>query len=285
MSWLLSAADNSILRILNLFISFAKSAFLNFGINDAIDIFLLTVFFVFVFKFMKGKKLGSLIIGVFICFVGYLIASVFSLAGVKFILSGIFQIGFLAFIVLFQPEIRDLLEKLGSTSIVRLLNIGDSGKNIDLNYHIIDNVCSAVRELSSTKTGALIVIERTTQLDEVTKTGVSINADVNSYLLRNLFYDKAPLHDGAVVIDEGKIASAGCILPLTRRSDFEGDLGTRHKAAIGLSEISDAIIIVVSEETGIISVAMDYTLTRDYTADTLRKFLLKNILQDADIEI
>ena len=285
MSWLLSTADNSILRILNSFISFAKSAFLNFGINDAIDIFLLTIFFVFVFKFMKGKKLGSLIIGVFICFVGYLISSVFSLTGVKFILSGIFQIGILAFIVLFQPEIRDLLEKLGSTSIVRLLNIGDSGKNIDLNYHIIDNVCSAVRELSSTKTGALIVIERTTQLDEVTKTGVPINADVNSYLLRNLFYDKAPLHDGAVVIDEGKIASAGCILPLTRRSDFEGDLGTRHKAAIGLSEISDAIIIVVSEETGIISVAMDYTLTRDYTADTLRKFLLKNILQDADIEI
>ena len=235
MSWLLSAADNSILRILNSFISFAKSAFLNFGINDAIDIFLLTVFFVFVFKFMKGKKLGSLIIGVFICFVGYLIASVFSLTGVKFILSGIFQIGILAFIVLFQPEIRDLLEKLGSTSIVRLLNIGDSGKNIDLNYHIIDNVCSAVRELSSTKTGALIVIERTTQLDEVTKTGVSINADVNSYLLRNLFYDKAPLHDGAVVIDEGKIASAGCILPLTRRSDFEGDLGTRVKSAMLLS--------------------------------------------------
>lgn len=284
MNWLLSMVDGSIMGSINSFFNFAKSAFLNFSINDAVDVLLLTLFFLFTFKFMKGKKLGSLIIGVFICFV-YIAASVFSLAGIKFILSGIFQIGILAFIVLFQPEIRDLLEKLGSTSIIRLFSIGDSGKKDNRNYQVIDNVCSAVRELSSTKTGALIVIERTTQLDEVTRTGVAINADVNSYLLRNLFYNKAPLHDGAVVIDEGKIASAGCILPLTRRSDFAGDLGTRHKAAIGLSEISDAIIIVVSEETGIISVAMDYTLTRDYTADTLRKFLLKNILQDADIEI
>ena len=285
MSWLLNTADNSITSVLNSFFAFAKSAILDFGINDAVDILLLTLFFIFVFKFMKGKKLGSLIFGVFICFAAYLAASIFSLTGVKFILSGIFQIGILAFIVLFQPEIRDLLEKLGSTSIVRLFSIGDSGKKDNINYQVIDNVCSAVRELSATKTGALIVIERTTQLEEVTRTGVAINADVNSYLLRNLFYDKAPLHDGAVVIDEGKIASAGCILPLTRRGEFEGDLGTRHKAAIGLSEISDAIIIVVSEETGIVSVAMDYTLTRDYTPDTLRKFLLKNILQDADIEI
>ena len=285
MNWLLSMVDGSIMGSINSFFNFAKSAFLDFNINDAVDVLLLTLFFLFTFKFMKGKKLGSLIIGVFICFVVYIAASVFSLAGIKFILSGIFQIGILAFIVLFQPEIRDLLEKLGSTSIIRLFSIGDSGKKDNRNYQVIDNVCSAVRELSSTKTGALIVIERTTQLDEVTRTVVAINADVNSYLLRNLFYNKAPLHDGAVVIDEGKIASAGCILPLTRRSDFAGDLGTRHKAAIGLSEISDAIIIVVSEETGIISVAMDYTLTRDYTADTLRKFLLKNILQDADIEI
>ena len=285
MIWLLNAAENSISGVLNSFFTFAKSAFLNLGINDAVDILLLTLFFVFIARCMKGKKLGSLIFGVMICFVAYIAASIFSLTGIKFILSGLFQIGILAFIVLFQPEIRELLEKLGSTSIVRLFSIGDSGKRDNINYQVIDNVCSAIRELSATKTGALIVIERTTQLDEVTRTGVTINADVNSYLLRNLFYDKAPLHDGAVVIDEGKIASAGCILPLTRRSDFEGDLGTRHKAAIGLSEISDAIIIVVSEETGIISVAMDYTLTRDYTPDTLRKFLLKNILQDADIEI
>lgn len=284
MDWMLNVAKYNIKAIIDTFASVASSAFSNFSLYDAIDIFLLTVFFFFVFKFMKGKKLGSLIVGVLVCFIAYAIASVFSLSGIKFILSGLFQIGMLAFIILFQPEIRDLLERLGSKSIVRLFSIGDSGKRENLNYQVIDNICSAVRDLSSTKTGALIVIERTTQLDEVTRTGVTINADVNSYLLRNLFYDKAPLHDGAVVIDEGRIASAGCILPLTRRSDFEGDLGTRHKAAIGLSEICDAIIIVVSEETGIISVAMDYTLTRNYTADTLRKFLLKNMLHDSEAE-
>lgn len=284
MDWMLNVAKDNIKAVIDTFASVASSAFLNFTLYDAIDIFLLTIFFFFVFRFMKGKKLGSLIVGVLVCFIAYAVASVFSLSSIKFILSGLFQIGMLAFIILFQPEIRDLLERLGSKSIVRLFSIGDSSKRENLSYQVIDNICSAVRDLSSTKTGALIVIERTTQLDEVTRTGVAINADVNSYLLRNLFYDKAPLHDGAVVIDEGRIASAGCILPLTRRSDFEGDLGTRHKAAIGLSEICDAIIIVVSEETGIISVAMDYTLTRDYTADTLRKFLLKNMLHDSEAE-
>lgn len=284
MDWMLNVAKDNIKAVIDTFTSVASSAFSNFTLYDAIDIFLLTVFFFFVFRFMKGKKLGSLIVGVLVCFIAYAVASVFSLSSIKFILSGLFQIGMLAFIILFQPEIRDLLERLGSKSIVRLFSIGDSSKRENLSYQVIDNICSAVRDLSSTKTGALIVIERTTQLDEVTRTGVAINADVNSYLLRNLFYDKAPLHDGAVVIDEGRIASAGCILPLTRRSDFEGDLGTRHKAAIGLSEICDAIIIVVSEETGIISVAMDYTLTRDYTADTLRKFLLKNMLHDSEAE-
>lgn len=284
MDWMLNVAKDNIKAVIDTFASVASSAFSNFTLYDAIDIFLLTVFFFFVFRFMKGKKLGSLIVGVLVCFIAYAVASVFSLSSIKFILSGLFQIGMLAFIILFQPEIRDLLERLGSKSIVRLFSIGDSSKRENLSYQVIDNICSAVRDLSSTKTGALIVIERTTQLDEVTRTGVAINADVNSYLLRNLFYDKAPLHDGAVVIDEGRIASAGCILPLTRRSDFEGDLGTRHKAAIGLSEICDAIIIVVSEETGIISVAMDYTLTRDYTADTLRKFLLKNMLHDSEAE-
>lgn len=284
MDWMLNVAKDNIKSVIDTFASVASSAFSNFTLYDAIDIFLLTAFFFFVFRFMKGKKIGSLIVGVLVCFIAYAVASVFSLSSIKFILSGLFQIGMLAFIILFQPEIRDLLERLGSKSIVRLFSIGDSSKRENLSYQVIDNICSAVRDLSSTKTGALIVIERTTQLDEVTRTGVAINADVNSYLLRNLFYDKAPLHDGAVVIDEGRIASAGCILPLTRRSDFEGDLGTRHKAAIGLSEICDAIIIVVSEETGIISVAMDYTLTRDYTADTLRKFLLKNMLHDSEAD-
>ena len=124
------------------------------------------------------------------------------------------------------------------------------------------------------------MITRTTQFDDVINTGVKINADVNPYLLRNLFFNKAPLHDGAVIIDDGRIAAAGCLLPLTRRTDVDGDLGTRHRAALGMSEVSDAIIVIVSEETGIVSVAYDCTLTRNFTPESLRKFLLHKILNE-----
>jgi diadenylate cyclase len=276
---LLDANSFNILDKLNGFIDFLKN--LEIGIYDIIDVVLLTVMFALFLTFARRKMVSSAIIGMGVFYLFFAVASLLPLPGTSMIASAMLHVGVIAFIVLFHTEIRDLFEKIGSNPRLKLFKSGVAGK---LNYQIIDNVCSAVRELSATKTGALIVIARTTQLDDVTSTGVSINADVNSYLLRNLFFNKAPLHDGAIVIDEGRIISAGCILPLTRRNEFDGDLGTRHKAAIGLSEVSDAIIIVVSEETGTISVAMDYTLTRDYTPDTLRKFLVTNILQDSDIE-
>jgi diadenylate cyclase len=276
---LLDANSFNILDKLNGFIDFLKN--LEIGIYDIIDVVLLTVMFALFLTFARRKMVSSAIIGMGVFYLFFAVASLLPLPGTSMIASAMLHVGVVAFIILFHTEIRDLFEKIGSNPRLKLFKSGVAGK---LNYQIIDNVCSAVRELSATKTGALIVIARTTQLDDVTSTGVSINADVNSYLLRNLFFNKAPLHDGAIVIDEGRIISAGCILPLTRRNEFDGDLGTRHKAAIGLSEVSDAIIIVVSEETGTISVAMDYTLTRDYTPDTLRKFLVTNILQDSDIE-
>jgi diadenylate cyclase len=276
---LLDANSFNILDKLNGFIDFLKN--LEIGIYDIIDVVLLTVMFALFLTFARRKMVSSAIIGMGVFYLFFAVASLLPLPGTSMIASAMLHVGVIAFIILFHTEIRDLFEKIGSNPRLKLFKSGVAGK---LNYQIIDNVCSAVRELSATKTGALIVIARTTQLDDVTSTGVSINADVNSYLLRNLFFNKAPLHDGAIVIDEGRIISAGCILPLTRRNEFDGDLGTRHKAAIGLSEVSDAIIIVVSEETGTISVAMDYTLTRDYTPDTLRKFLVTNILQDSDIE-
>lgn len=261
------------------FFEFVKTAFYEFSFADALDILLLTLFFTLAVKFLKGRKAGALIIGILVCLVVFVVALVLDLSGVRFILSGIFQIGALAVIIIFQPEIRDALEKLGSGSIHGILTIGEQKHRKQMYYRAIDAICSAVRELSASKTGALIVIERTTQLDDVVQTGITINADVNSYLLRNLFFNKAPLHDGAVIIDEGRIMAAGCLLPLTRRSDVDSDLGTRHRAALGMSETSDAIIIVVSEETGIVSVAYDCTLTRNFTADSLRKYLMKKILR------
>ena len=252
--------------------------FSSFGFSDILDIILLGLFFFFAFRFIRGRKAGVLLIGILIFFIVQALAFVFELDATYFVFSQIFKVGAIAIVIIFQPEIRDALEKIGSGSLTGILNFGDQKKKRQLYSAAIDNICVAVADLSSTKTGALIVISRTTKLDDIMQTGIVINANVNSFLLRNLFFNRAPLHDGAVIIDEARIAAAGCLLPLTRRMDVDGDLGTRHRAAIGMSESSDAIIIVVSEETGTISVAYDCELTRDYTSATLRKFLMKKIM-------
>lgn len=284
MNSLLLASANDFAQDFSSFFYFLKDAFASFKVNDAIDILLLTLVFSFALKFLKNRKAGALIIGIGICLVVFIVASVFELSGVRFILSGIFQIGVLAFVIIFQPEIRDLLEKMGSGSIRGLRSIGEQNRQKQLHYKSIDNICKAVRILSVEKTGALIVIERTTQLDDVISTGVFIDAEVSESLLRNLFYNRAPLHDGAVVISGGKIAAAACILPLPTRTAVDNDLGTRHRAAIGISEISDAITIVVSEETGIVSIARETELIRNFTADSLRKYLMREIVRDSVME-
>ena len=257
-----------------------KSIFNNFHWTDAVDILILAVLFYFVFTFFKSKKAGTLLIGILICILLYTIAIFFNLNGVQYILSGIFQIGALAVVIIFQPEIRDLLEAIGSGSIKGIRTFGDQTNKKQAKYKAIDNICKAVHVMSAERTGALIVIGRTTQLDDIAGTGITINSDISDYLIRNLFYDKAPLHDGAVIIENNRITAAACILPLPKHTYLQSDLGTRHRAAVGLSEVSDAIIIVVSEETGIISVAKESELKRDFTEDTLRKFLVKELVAD-----
>lgn len=279
MNTLLEFSVSRFLEGLSNFITFAKQAFLDFHWSDGLDILLMTIFFVIAFKFLKSRKAGALIVGIVICLITLLVALLLDLDGIKYILSAIFQVGILALIILFQPEIRDALEKLGSGSISGFMSLREQKTKNQQYKLVIENITSAVRELSATKTGALIVIERTTQLDDITQTGVTINADVNSFLIRNIFYNKAPLHDGAMVIEGARITTAGCLLPLTRRNDIDSDLGTRHRAAIGMSETSDAITIIVSEETGTISVAFDCALTRGFTPDSLRRYLLMKLLK------
>ena len=258
----------------------AKGIFLNFQWTDAIDIILLALLFYFVLSFFKSRKAGTLLIGIFICLVLYTVAVFLNLSGIEYILSGVFKIGALAIIIIFQPEIRDLLDTIGSGSIKGIKTFSDQTRKKQAKYKAIDNICKAVHVMSKDKTGALIVIGRTTQLDDVTHSGIEINADVSDYLIRNLFYNKAPLHAGAIVIEGNRIKAAACILPLPRHTYVHNDLGTRHRAAIGLSEISDAIIIIVSEETGIISVAKESELKRDFTEDSLRKFLVKELVAE-----
>ncbi len=257
------------------------AAFRDFSVFDVIDIVVLTAVFVLAFSFLKSRKAGALLVGIGVCLLVWFASLVLGLKGTYVVFSGIFQFGALALIILFQPDIRDALERIGSKSLNGLLSFGDQKKKHQIFSTAIDQICTAATNLALTKTGALIVIERTTKLEEIVQTGITINADVNSFLLRNLFFNKAPLHDGAVIIRDAEIVAAGCLLPLTRRQDIDADLGTRHRAALGMSETSDAVIIVISEETGVISVAHDCELTRNYTHESLRALLRAKLLKNS----
>ena len=278
MSFLLNAAADTQLE-LSAVLEFIKSAFVSFTLIDAIDIILLTAVFFCVFSFLKSRKAGAILIAIAICAAILVLSSILGLNALSYVFSGIFNIGAVLLIIIFQPEIRGVLEKVGSGSISGILSLSEQKRKRQLYYNAIENVCKAVKDLSESKTGALIVLVRTTKLDDIIQTGVAINSDVSSLLLCNIFFNNAPLHDGAVIIDEGRIAAAGCLLPLTRRSDVDANLGTRHRAAIGISETSDSVTVVVSEETGTISVAFDCTLTRDYTPETLKRFLMRKLLK------
>lgn len=284
MNTLLRFFSGRIVEIVKDFIAKAGQAFADFHWNDAVDILLLTVLLYLFLHFVVNRKSRTLLVGILLFFITYGIAYLFEFHGVLMIFSSILSVGVLFLIILFQPELREALEKAGAGALNGIMSFSEQKKKKQVYSSAIDNICRAVDDLAKTKTGALIVIVRTTKLDDIEKTGIRINADVNSFLLRNLFFNKAPLHDGAVIVDDGRIAAAGCLLPLTRRSDVDSDLGTRHRAAIGVSEISDAVTIIVSEETGIISVAYDCSLVRNFTPESLRTFLLKKVLHTEKAE-
>lgn len=244
--------------------------------KDFIEIVILAGLLFFAFHLLKGRKSGALITGL-------LVLSGLSMVCYFFELDLLYQLfsssGLLVVIVIFQPEIRDALEKIGNGSLKGIMSFSDRKKKKEKYWNAIENICSAVTELSKDSTGALIVIERTISLSDIVKMGVVIDAKVNDLLIRNLFYNRAPLHDGAVVISGDRLVAAGCFLPLTQRSDLDSRLGTRHRAAIGMAERSDAIVIVVSEETGKISIAYDFSLIMDVKPDELKNFLNENVLR------
>lgn len=276
MSFLLSATNPGA-HIVPFFSSVADT-FRHFTWVDALDILLLAAILFFLFSFLSNRKAGTLLIGLAVFSLILVVSALVGMTVTYQLFSSVYKAGGLALIIIFQPEIRAALEKIGSGSIGTIISITEKKKHRRLYADVIDNICTAVKDLSETRTGALIVIARSIRMDDILNTGIRINADVNSYLLRNLFFNKAPLHDGAVVIDNARIAAAGCLLPLTRRTDIDSDLGTRHRAAIGISEITDAVTVVVSEETGVISVSCECTLTRGFTPETLRSFLSRKIL-------
>lgn len=241
---------------------------------DILDIAILSLMIYYVLKFIKDTRAAQLLKGIIILIALLYISQLLKLTGTHFILNKTIEYGMLAMLIVFQPELRSVLENIGRKGLNIAKIKKDRMMNFDESDYAVDQLCDAVDRLSKTKTGALIVIERETKLGEIIKTGISLDCSIVAELLCNIFFNKAPLHDGAVIIRDFRIHAAGCFLPLTTRS-IGNDLGTRHRAAIGISEVSDAIVVVVSEETGIISVACEGDLRRDFTADTLRTKLKK----------
>ncbi len=243
------------------------------GLNDFIDIIIVSVLLYYIYKFIKDRRAGKLAGGIALLFIVLFIAEIFEFYTLSFIFQNIFQIGLLALVIIFQPELRAALEKVGRESLRGFVIIKPKASKSEIEKHV-DEICAATFDLSASKTGALIVLENTTKLQDIAKTGTQINADINRLLVENIFYNKAPLHDGAMIISDMRILSAGCFLPLTDNSELSKELGTRHRAAVGMSEASDAKVIVVSEETGVVSVAHNGELCRRYTPETLKNDLM-----------
>ena len=235
-------------------------------------IFLLYCFF----RIVKGSRAWQLIKGIALLVVATWVSGLLNLKILNWILTGIMNVGVIAILVIFQPELRRALEQLGTNKLTQFFGIDKdlSTKAKEDIYKIV----IAAEELSKTKTGALIVIERDIKIQDIIATGIPMDAEVSPQLLVNIFVPKTPLHDGAVVISGNKIAAAACVLPLADDNDIAKELGTRHRAAIGISKESDSIVVVVSEETGKISVAKDGTLIADVREDVLKKILISNVV-------
>ncbi len=249
------------------------------GVADIIDILLVSVLIYYVYKFIRERRAGKLAVGIGVLAFITMLSTLFELNVVNFLMKNIFQVGLIAAVVIFQPELRSLLENVGGDSIKRLRSIGED-KEHQQTILFINELCEAVGEMSMSKTGALIVIEQSTKLGDIISTGTTINADTSSMLLRNIFFNKSPLHDGAVVIRDQRIHAAGCLLPLATKTNITKELGTRHRAAIGASEASDALVVVVSEETGTISLAHKGHMHRGYDAVRLKAKLDSLLIED-----
>jgi diadenylate cyclase len=245
--------------------------------------FIIVVFLLYkVFKVLKNTRAWQLLKGIIILVLATLVSGWLKLNLLNYILSSVMIYGVVILIVVFQPELRRGLEQLGTGKITKFFGLDKDIEN--KKKENIYKISIAASELSKQKTGALIVIERDIKIKDIISTGVEINGDVSPQVLVNIFVPNTPLHDGAVIISDNKIAAAACMLPLASDTDIARELGTRHRAAVGISKETDAIVVVVSEETGKISIAKDGTLIADVKEETLKKMLIKYLITIKDIE-
>ena len=249
-----------------------------FKINDFIDIIIITFVIYWLIKVVKETRAVQLLRGIIVIVAALQLSAWFNLNVVNFVLSKTIEVGLLALVIIFQPELRHALEKVGTTSVGDFFPFTGGEQSREDTENAITEIADACQAMSATKTGALIVLERKSRLNDVVATGTKLDCVITKEVLGNIFYPKTPLHDGAVVISNNRIKAAGCLLPLTQNTALPSELGTRHRAALGMSEYSDAIVIVVSEETGKISIARKGMLTRNYDRDSLKRALSKLLI-------
>lgn len=250
---------------------------MNFQFKDAVDIIIVAFLIYGVVKLVRETRAGQLVKGLFLLVILFIISSYFNLVMVSRVLAYFFQFAFVAILIVFQPEIRKALEQVGRNNVGQSIAAVVTGRDRSYDRAQIRKAINAVVDgvgiLQQLKMGALIVFERKTKLGDIIETGTQINCEPSGQIVGNIFFNKAPLHDGAMIIRDGMIHAAGCILPLTKNTSVSAELGTRHRAALGVSDESDAVVVVVSEETGQISVAVNGVLARRFTRDTLRDVL------------
>ena len=256
--------------------------------SDTLDILIISFVFYQLMMFARRSRAGQLVKGIFLLVVFYGLAVMLQLRTVTWLLNNVITIGFMAAVVIFQPELRRTLERMGQSATWSSKLFGNYRRADPTLRGAWQNavvaICDAAEQLSDTRTGALMVLERRNNLDEIIRTGTPMHADVIPEMLGTIFYEGTPLHDGAVVIRDGVIVAAGCVLPLSNNLDMGKDMGTRHRAGLGMSENSDAIVVVVSEETGIISMAKNGVLIRRLDRQNLFNLLQEEIVPPEETE-
>ena len=249
------------------------------GIADIIDILVVSFLIYTVLRLIRSSSAARVAWTVLVLLIATWLTSVFDLYACNWILNKILELGFISLVVIFQPEIRRAMERFGGKFF---LNLVDPASKKSVEESAIEATVSACEIMSKERVGVLLIFERSVSLEEYFKTGTLIDAKVTEQLLRNLFFPKASLHDGAVIVRGGRIAAAGCVMPLSENTHLSSDLGTRHRAGIGTSEVSDAVVVIVSEETGTISVAIGGMLKRHLAPQTLEKLLSNELMTNED---
>ena len=249
----------------------------NIGVMDIIDIAVVAFAIYKLIGMLRNSTASRVAKGILILAGTTVLTGVLQLNTVKFILDRVLELGFIALVIVFQPELRRFLERMGSRKLPQFLGAKDKQTEMETAIEAVVNACEI---LSRDRVGALIVFERASQLGEVFKTGTVLDARISVQLLRSVFFPKTALHDGAVILRQGRLAAAGCVLPLTENVHISTDLGTRHRAGIGMSEVSDAVVVIVSEETGTVSVAVGGMLKRHLAPQMLERLLKNELLDD-----